>query len=375
MRHICYVTGTRADFGLMNSTLKQINNEQGLRLSVAITGMHLQASFGDTKEEIIDEGFEYYIVPSGQEDGSREAMSIAVGEQVKKLTQLFSNIKPQAVLLLGDRGEMLAAAISSLYLNIPVIHIHGGELSGTVDESIRHAISKLSHYHFTSTYQAKERLIKMGEKPESVFVTGAPGLDDIVNTLIPKEQDLFDYIGFDASKTLILLAFHPVVQDAESAGEQMKVLLSALDLDIQTVILRPNADAGSQYIREAIDDFESKSKNVNVFTHLPRNMYLALLAYASVLVGNSSSGIIEAATYELPVVNIGERQANRERNTNVIDTILDASKIKSALDKALSGFAFVKGNIYGNGDAGVKISKLLSKIELGGDITRKRNVY
>jgi len=375
MRHICYVTGTRADFGLMSSTLTKINQSTQLKLSVAITGMHLDPKFGATKQEVINFGFDTYIVASGTEDGTRLAMVNAVAAQTSGFSELFSSLKPSVILLLGDRGEMLAAAIAALYLNIPVVHIHGGELSGTVDESIRHAISKLSHFHFVATKKSQERLIRMGERKSNTYVTGAPGLDDILNMPIPSKKDLIEFLGVESSSIQLAVVFHPVVQDAEISGKQICVLLKALPVKEQVVMLMPNADAGGQLIRNEISTYAQTHSNIKLVTHLPRNMYLSLIANCEVLVGNSSSGIIEAASFSTKVINIGERQANRERNPNTVDVGLDTKEIKSAIIKLLGQKNVTTANVYGDGTAGSRISLLLSELVIDANTTRKCNAY
>lgn len=375
MRHVFYVTGTRADFGLMRSTLEQINNTPSLKLSVAITGMHLEHQFGETKREVFATRINSYVVDSCKEDGSRTSMSNAVGKQLQGFTDLFSKHNPSVILLLGDRGEMLAAAIAALYLNIPVVHIHGGELSGTVDESIRHAISKLSHFHFVATENSRCRLIKMGENPSNIYVTGAPGLDQILNIPLPDKQKLLSLLEIRDSLYLIALVFHPVVQDAELAGEQIKQVLIGLPKDGQIVILMPNADAGGHLIRDELNKFSLSASNVKIVTHLPREYYLALLAHCNVLVGNSSSGIIEAASFGTPVVNVGERQANRERNSNTLDVKINSEDISLAISCSLSKKENSKENVYGDGNAGTRICSLLTEIIIDQNTTRKCNAY
>ncbi|MGF1758907.1 UDP-N-acetylglucosamine 2-epimerase [Photobacterium sagamiensis] len=375
MRHICYVTGTRADFGLMRSTLDKIEQVSQLQLSVAITGMHLDSKFGNTKQEVISSGFNTYIVGNSEDDGSRLSMANAVGEQVRGFSQLFASLQPSIILLLGDRGEMLAAAIAALYLNIPVAHIHGGELSGTVDESIRHAISKLSHFHFVATEKSRDRLVRMGELASNVMVTGAPGLDDILNMELPGKSELFDFLTIKNSSRLLAVVFHPVVQDAELAGIQMEQVLAALPTNEQVVILMPNADAGGQLIRDKINEYSSSMDNVKVVTHLPRNLYLSLLAHCDVLIGNSSSGIIEAASFSTWVINIGERQANRDRNANTIDLNVDSKEINDAINQLLFKPEPISRNIYGDGKAGKRIAQLLWEINIDDNTTRKCNTY
>ncbi|MCG3470213.1 UDP-N-acetylglucosamine 2-epimerase [Xenorhabdus bovienii] len=375
MRKICYITGTRADFGLMQSALTKISQHPELQLSLAVTGMHLDPKFGLTQEDIFACKFDTYIVNSYLNDDSRLSMSCSIAEQLKGFSVLFTELVPDIVLVLGDRGEMLAAAIAALYMNIPVAHIHGGERSGTIDESIRHAISKLSHFHFVATSESKTRLIRMGEKEENIFITGAPGLDDILKMQLPPKNKIFNSLLLDSQKKLLTLIYHPVVQDAESVGEDINKILNSIPEGLQTVILLPNADTGGDSIRNEILKFETKRDNVKVITHLHRESYLALIAYSDVLMGNSSSGIIEAASFGTPVINIGERQNNRERNNNVFDVPIDTLLISNYLEASLNSERITSPNVYGNGNAGEKITNLLATLRLDNDITKKCNTY
>lgn len=375
MRKVCYVTGTRADFGLMHSTLQQISQDSALELSVLATGMHLDPAYGCTIKEVEQAGFRVLRVESPIDDGTRMSMVNSVASQMNGFARAFSDLNPDVVLLLGDRGEMLAAATAALYLNIPVAHIHGGERSGTVDESIRHAISKLSHFHFVSTESAGERLVRMGEEPSKVFVTGAPGLDDIMACKLEDKAQFIQRMEFDPEKQVLAMVFHPVVQKAEEAGSQMLCLLEALPLETQGVILLPNSDAGGHQIRDVIESYDFGDKDFRVVKHLPRLEYLSLIANCGVLIGNSSSGIIEAASFETPVINVGERQANRERNKNVFDLDVDTEQVRQTIEYLLSSNLDFPSNIYGDGKAGDAICKLLTEIQIDEQTTSKCNAY
>ncbi|MCA6222231.1 UDP-N-acetylglucosamine 2-epimerase [Photorhabdus antumapuensis] len=375
MRKICYITGTRADFGLIQSTLTKINQHPELQLSLAVTGMHLDPKFGLTQKEIFACKLDTYVVDSCLNDDSRLSISCSISEQLKGLSILFTKLIPDLILVLGDRGEMLAAAIAALYMNIPVAHIHGGERSGTIDESIRHAISKLSHFHFVATNESKTRLIRMGEKEENIFITGAPGLDDILNIQLPTKGKIFNSLLLNPQEKLLTLIYHPVVQDAESAGEDIKKILNSIPQGLQTIILLPNADTGGNLIRSEIFKYATKRNNIKIVTHLHRELYLSLIAYSDVLMGNSSSGIIEAASFGTRVINIGERQNNRERNRNVIDVPIDTLLISNYLEESLSAEKIITSNIYGDGNAGERITNLLATLRLDNDITKKCNTY
>lgn len=376
MRKVCYVTGTRADYGLMQNTLLAVEAHPQLNLSLLVTGMHLLPAYGETWREIADDGLTIGAkIEVKLTGGSGSEMAIALGEQVIGFTNALKQVQPDLVLLLGDRGEMLAGAISALHLNIPIVHIHGGELSGTVDESIRHAISKLAHYHFTSTEKSRERLIRMGEKSEHIFVTGAPGLDAIYKTKLLDRDSLLTEYGLDNALPFLLVLFHSVVQQADEAANQTLLLLEAVvESEIQSLVIMPNADAGGTAIVEVINDFASVQK-LHTAVHVPRNQFLSLMAYAEVLVGNSSSGIIEAASLGTPVVNIGNRQQCRERNVNVIDVEPKKNDILAALEKAKQYKGQSWDNVYGDGKATERIVNQLTELSLSSEILEKVNAY
>lgn len=376
MRHICYVTGTRADFGLMQQTLEAIHSAPDLTLSLLITGMHLLPEYGHTVTEIEATGFTILgRVPVTLSGGEGAEMSLALGEQIIGMTKIWQSQKPDMVLLLGDRGEMLAAAIAAIHLNIPVVHLHGGERSGTVDESVRHAISKLSHYHFTATEDAKARLVKMGELPEHIIVTGAPGLDAIYSTPLLEREPLCEKYGLDSQQNFQLILFHPVVQQAGDAEQQMQWLLEAAVAHCeQPLVIMPNADAGSRGIVRVIERFKNTGQ-VKTALHIPRQDYLSLMAHADVLIGNSSSGIIEAASLQTPVVNIGDRQNARERNQNVLDVPVDKAQIAQAIVRAKTMKGTQWQNCYGDGQSSARICQYLAALPITPSLLEKVNAY
>lgn len=374
-RRVCYVTGTRADFGLMRSTLNKLNDDEGIELQIAATGMHLNPACGFTYNEILTEGFDVHKIECFEETGSRESMAFAVADQVKGFTQLFSEQRPHFILVLGDRGEMLAAAVAALYLSIPVIHIHGGEQSGTVDDAIRHSISKLSHFHFVATTDSQARLIRMGENHEKVFVTGAPGLDDILAYSPISKEALYSKLGINTEKQVAIVLFHPNVQDDTLAGEQMSTLLKAIPDSIFPIILHPNSDAGCHLIRNAIANFVATKPECLLFSHLERAHYLGLLAHADILIGNSSSGIIESASFGIPTINIGDRQNGRVRNHNTVDVDVDSARIKDAINAAMVTKTRETQNLYGDGHAGERIVSIIKKIPTDASIIKKTNQY
>lgn len=375
-RRICYVTGTRADFGGVEHTLRLAAADPRLSLSLCVTGMHLSRRFGKTVKHVRSTGMPILAeIPVSLGRGGGSSMSRALGELVIACTDLFAKCRLDGVFLHGDRGEMLAAAIAAIHLNIPIFHLHGGERTGTVDEPVRHAISKLSHYHFVSSRDARRRLIRMGERADRIFITGAPSLDRITELAVHDRATLCSKYGMDAKKLVALVLFHGVLQESDAAGSQMEAILSAVvSEDYQVICLRPNADAGSIGISRVIDRFEARGL-IRTLVHVPREEYLSWLSATDVLVGNSSSGVVEAASFQLPAVNVGSRQNGRLRNGNVVDCKPEKEAIIAALREArsLSGRRF--RNLYGDGQAGGRIVEYLASLPLGPEVLVKLNTY
>lgn len=375
MRRILYLSGTRADFGLMRSTLLRCAASSELGIGILVTGMHLDEQYGGTVREIEASGLPIVArIPVKLRSDEGGDMARAIAHELLGLVETLEREKPDLLLVLGDRGEMLAGAIAALHLNIPIAHLHGGELSGTVDEPVRHAISKLAHYHFTSTSGSRERLIRMGERPEHIHVTGAPGLDGLREMVSKTRTELAVDAGFDPALPIALVVFHPVVQQANQAADQITTLLEALRAQpgLQSLILMPNADAGGEAIRHILGQ---QSGRCRVMLHLPRHEFINWMAIVDVMVGNSSSGIIEAASFGTPVVNIGDRQMGRERSANVRDVPVIKSDIEQALAISLRTGRQVVENVYGDGMAGQRIVALLESIPINSEILLKCNAY
>jgi GDP/UDP-N,N'-diacetylbacillosamine 2-epimerase (hydrolysing) len=376
-RKVCYITGTRADYGLMASTLRSIHADPRLSLSILVTGTHLSAKYGETVKEIEADGLRILArVAVSVELSSGAAMAKGIGAMLQGFVDAMAADPPDLVLLLGDRGEMLAGALAAIHLNIPVAHIHGGERSGTVDEPVRHAISKLSHWHCVATEDARERLIRMGELPERIVVTGAPGLDGLRGLAQHDRKNLCNRVKFDANKKLALFIFHPVLQEAILGGQHAKLILDILvRQQVQVLALMPNSDAGSDAVRESISALAKDYKDIRVQTHLRRQEFVSWMAACDLMIGNSSSGIIEAATFGTPVLNVGLRQNLRERNANVVDVGMDADKLSKAVSDLLRKGRFQPGNVYGDGKAALRIVELLASLHLSGDMLLKSNAY
>ena len=379
-RKILYITGTRADYGLMQSVLRVIEEHPKLELELIVTGMHIMPEFGMTINEIKKDGFKIHEIDATYEKDNEESMANFVGEFIQLLTKKVNEIKPDLILLLGDRGEMLAGAIVGAYLTIPVAHLHGGEITSTVDEFSRHAITKLAHIHLPATEKSAERIIKMGEDPSNVFVVGAPGLDSILDENLIEPVELSKKYNLDSSKPIFMVVQHPVTTEVRDAHEHIRETLEAIvEIRHQTILIYPNADAGGRGMIEVIKEYE-KYPFIKPYKSIPHKEYLSLLKMASVMVGNSSSGIIEAPSFGLPVINIGSRQEGRERAENVIDVDYDKEQIKTAIKKALDDENFkekVKNckSPYGDGKAGVMIVDILSRIKTDKKLLQKRLNY
>jgi len=376
IRKICYVTGTRADFGLMRDTLIAVRDMPELELSIVVTGMHLSEKYGNTVADIEAAGLPVSAmveVDSGDATGATMARNL--GNMLVGFVDVFEQLAPDLVLVLGDRGEMLAGALAAVHLNIPVAHIHGGERSGTVDESIRHAISKLAHVHLVATADARERLIRMGERAADVYVTGAPGLDGIAALVERSRQELMLEAGLEPDRPVALMVYHPVLQETQVAIAGAAAILDALQArGIQVIALKPNSDAGSDGIR-ALLEARRNEPDLRVVTHFPRTSFVSWMAAADLMIGNSSAGIIEAASFGTPVVNIGSRQNLRERNANVIDAAVETNDISAAIDQALVHGRFEVRNVYGDGQAVERIADLLCNLSLEPSILMKSNAY
>ena len=381
MRRVVYITGSRADYGLFSQTLHRIKEHPDLELELIVAAMHLAPEFGYTVRLVEKDRFHIAArietLLAGDSGGS---MSRAIGLAVLGLTQALESIQPDVLILLGDRGEMLAGAIVAAHLNIAIAHVHGGEVSGTVDESVRHAITKFAHIHFPSTRENAERIIKMGEDPTRVHVVGAPGLDYLHFVEPIARAEIESDLNLDLSKPLLLVTQHPVTTEVEAAAEQMRITLEAVKaIGVQTVISYPNADSGGRAMIRVLEEYESLSF-VRIRPSLGQRRYVSLLRYASAMVGNSSSGIIETPFFGLPVINIGTRQQSRQRAENALDVPHDQEAIEQAIRKALTNEAFIQQarhctNPYGDGHAGERIAQILAQVPLDRGFLQKRLTY
>lgn len=340
-RKICIVTGTRAEWGLLSGIAKALDNRKDVVLQIIATNMHLSEKYGDTWKEIQRNGLKITLkVPIPTYITTAHDTVNAMSECMKGMSKAFSTLSPDLILILGDRFEMLAVASAALIHRIPVAHMHGGEVTqGAFDESIRHSITKMSHLHFTSTEEARNRIIQLGENPAHVFNTGAIGVYNILHTPLMTREELESDLGITIPGNSVFVTFHPTTLDSIPPYIQCENLLNALDRrkDIKILFSYPNNDTGGNDIIQLIDRFVSNNADRSaVFPSLGARRYLSVLRCVSAVVGNSSSGIIEVPSMHIPTLNIGIRQKGRQRAESVIDCGVTFEEISEGLEKVLS---------------------------------------
>jgi len=382
-RRVAVLTGTRAEYGLLKSSMEAIRAREGLALQVVATGMHLSPRHGRTIEEIRGDGFDVDREVLMQLDGDTgRAMAKSLGIGTSGLAEAFAGLDPDVVLLLGDRDEALAGALAASHMNVPVAHVHGGDSmhGAIIDDSIRHAITKFAHLHFPVSELSAERVRRLGEEPWRVTTVGAPGLDDVLAGAYDDPGSVLDRYDLDPDRPLLLVVQHPVTTRPDRAGEEMAATLDAVEsFDAEAVVIYPNSDAGGDRM---IAEIESRGfgEGVRTFRSLPRREYLGLMAAADAMVGNSSSGIIEAPSFDLPVVDVGPRQEGRERAANTVSVPHEADAIREAVERCLTDGAFRERardceNPYDYGGAGERICERLAEVDLGEELLRKRLTY
>lgn len=375
-RKIAAFTGSRAEYGILKSVLEKIHESQKLHLQLVVGGTHFLKGYGETINNIKTDGFHITkTVEFATESEVTGKMPKEVGKAIVKLTNSFLELDPDIILINGDRSETFAAAIAGALIPKVVAHLHGGEISAAgLDETMRHAITKLSHIHFVSSEDSKRRVVQMGEDPKRVFRVGAPGLDGFISERRMTKKEIAKSLGISIGGQLMIVLLHPLTTSIKSSQMEMKVTLEAIGRFSGTkIIIYPNADPGSKNMVLEIEKYRT-SKGYYIFPNINRDLYINLLRNADLLIGNSSGGIIETASIPLPTVNIGSRQKGRERNANVIDVGYNEREIEKAIKKAIS-FQFRNKllnlkNVYGDGNSAPKIVKILETIQIK-NITQK----
>ncbi len=377
-RKIAVITVGRSDFGIYRPILRRIRQDSALELMLIAGGGHLDEKTGRTIDEIRREGWSIaaeFPMPRG--DDTPESTACAMGIGVSALAGIYARLRPDILVLLGDRYEMFAAASAAIPFNIPIAHIHGGERTeGAMDDQFRHAITKMSHLHFTAAAEYARRVIQMGESPWRVTISGAPALDNFNDMPWLGREELEQELKMSFSSSPLLVTFHPVIREG-SPEEQIATLLSALSERTEPIVFTyPNVDPGSSPIVEAIEHFAEKNPRCRVFQNLGVQRYFSLMNIAAAMVGNSSSGLVEAGSFKLPVLNIGARQDGRIRGPHVLDAACEPESIRQGLTRVLDP-AFREGlrdmhNPYGAGHAAEIITERLKTIRLDAHLLQKR---
>ena len=379
-RRICVVTGSRAEYGILQGLIKEIQESQVLELQLVVAGMHLSPEFGLTYREIEQDGFRISRTVDMQlTSDTSVGIARSLGLGTIGFGEAFHALKPDLLVLLGDRFELLAAASAALVALIPIAHIHGGELTeGAYDDAIRHSITKMAHLHFTASEAYSSRVKQLGEQPTKVFCVGALGIDNIVRLPLLRKDEVEKYIGLSLKGKSLLVTWHPETLRPERTCEDFQNLLDVLRKyeSINIIFTKSNADNEGRRINQMIDEFVSLfPDNVVAYTSLGQLRYLSTLKYVSGVVGNSSSGIIEAPSLQKGTVNIGNRQLGRLRAKSVIDSQPDVTSIQNAIERLFSrefqSTLSTVSNPYGEGDVASKIVSVLETCSLDG-ILRKR---
>lgn len=378
MRKICVVTGSRAEYGLLSGLMHAIQDDSELELQVIATNMHLSPEFGLTYRDIEADGFHIdkkVLMLLSSDTANATAKSVGLG--FMGFADAYEDLKPDMIVVLGDRYEIVSAVSTALFYKIPVAHLHGGEITeGAYDDCIRHAITKMSHLHFTSTEEYRKRVIQLGENPDRVFNVGAPGIENIKKVpLMSREELEATFDGFTLGDKCLLVTYHPVTLENETAAEQIRNLLSALDElpDYKVIFTLPNSDTDGRIIIRLINEYVAKHPGRAVaYPSLGLRRYLSALKYVKAAVGNSSSGIIEVPSFGIPTLNIGDRQRGRLAAESVVDCGTGKEEILSGLHKILSSDFRLEGvrNPYEGNHTTDEILRVLKTYPLEGLIQK-----
>jgi UDP-N-acetylglucosamine 2-epimerase (non-hydrolysing)/GDP/UDP-N,N'-diacetylbacillosamine 2-epimerase (hydrolysing) len=379
-KKIVAITSSRADYSHLYWPLRGLEEDENIDLTILCFGPHLSPEYGETWQQIKNDGFSNIktlecLLSSDTDVGMAKSLGLAI----LGLTDLLAELRPDLMLIIADRYEMLAPANVALTLRIPIAHIEGGDVSeGAIDDAVRNALTKMSHIHFTPTALAKQRVLAMGEESWRVHQSGAPSLDHLLRSSLPSADDIHHKFGLDKLNKLIIVAYHPVTLFEDSVKEQQDLFKALAQRTEQIVFCFPNADAGSHQIMHAAKIFCDEQDNTQIHTNLPAQTYWGLLKAADLMIGNSSSGIMETPSLELPCVNIGIRQMGREQAANILDVTANSEKIILAIEKGLSEQFRINlidiVNPYGDGHASKIICETLSQLEINDNLLFKKNI-
>jgi GDP/UDP-N,N'-diacetylbacillosamine 2-epimerase (hydrolysing) len=369
MKKICVVTGTRAEYGLLYWLMKAIEQDGELQLQVIVTGMHLSPEFGLTYREVqkefkIDKKIEMLL-----SSDTAIGISKSIGLAQISFAEAYDELKPDLVVLLGDRYEIFSATSTAMIARIPIAHLHGGETTeGAFDEAIRHSITKMAYWHFTAAEPYRKRVIQLGESPDRVFNVGGLGVENIKRLKLLSKPEFEESIGFKLAGRNLLVTYHPVTLESASATSQFQALLNAIDMLENTNIIftKANSDTDGRVINQMIDNYAAQNPHKSIaFTSLGQLRYLSALQYVDVIVGNSSSGLLEVPSFKKATINIGDRQTGRLKAQSIIDCAPTEQAIKKAVEKAFSDEFKTKlsttVNPYGEGEASTKILPIIKR--------------
>lgn len=382
MKNITVVTGTRAEYGLLKNIMKEIQKSESLDLKLIVTGTHLSRKYGYTIEEIERDGFKIDAKISILENGKENDTCLSSSKLLEKLGVYFRQLESDLILILGDRYEIFMVATVAMLMNIPIAHISGGEITeGAIDEKIRHSITKMANIHFPGANEYEENIRNMGEEKWRIFNVGDPGIENIKKTHLFNQKEIKEYLGVEVDKSTILVTFHPVTLEVKNTEKYIANLISALKrFENNIIITYPNSDTGSEIIIEKILEYEKENINVKVFKSLGIELYLSVMNECGVVVGNSSSGIVEAPYLKIPVVNIGNRQKGRLMANNIINCRCEIDDIYESIKKSLTREfeKFVEKNtksLYGDGNTSNKIVSILEKLDINDKLLIKKLIW
>lgn len=378
-KKICVVSSTRAEYGILKPLIRKLKQSAEWETQLVLTGAHLVERFGNTYQEAEKDGIEIFKkIPINVEGNTDYDVSLIMSNALVEFGKYFQKEKPNMLIVLGDRTEILAICVAAVNAHIPIAHLHGGELTqGLVDDSMRHAITKMSYLHFASTKEYRRRIIQMGEEPERVFYVGALGVENILNENFLSREELASCVGFPAEKDYAVVTFHPVTLEPGTAEMQIKELFIAIQSreDVFFLITKANADEGGDIINQFMEQEVEKHSNMKLVSSLGMKRYLSAVKYARFVLGNSSSGIIEVPVLGVPTINVGNRQKGRIMAKSIISCEPECQSILRAMDQAMNMKSISFENLYGDGSTSEQIVRIIKEFLNKGKIDLKKKFY
>lgn len=378
MKKIAVVTSTRAEYGILKPLIARLQKEENFKVQLLVTGTHLSDGYGNTQKEILADGNSIYKkIPILEEGNTSRDISFVMANAIRGFAVYFAEEKPDLVVVLGDRTEMLGVCCAAMNERIPIAHLHGGELTeGAVDDCVRHAITKMSYLHFPASEEYRRRIIQMGENPKRVYAVGALGVENILKTPLLPYEDMCRETGVPLGSKYVVVTFHPVTLEDNTAFEQVEALISAMEQkdNYFYLITKANADVGSEAVNKRLEEFSGQHENAKLVTSLGMVRYLSAVKYSEMVLGNSSSGIIEAPALGIPTVNIGDRQKGRLMASTIINCKANKADIVSAIEAA-AAMEHRVSHLYGDGNTAEKIVQVLKSFLQNGHVDIKKKFY